>query len=73
MKKLKVKVIKKGAAEASSERKIQQPTKARDAARDAVKTVTNWVNDFQSRKREETYIAFEKLFAQGPQASEGKA
>ncbi len=71
MKDRKVKIIKKAAFEASAEKSIKQPTKARDAARDAVKTVSAWVSDFQSRKSEETYIAFEKLFVQTPRTSEG--
>lgn len=71
MKDRKVKVIKKAAVKASGEKNIKQPTKARDAARDAVKTVSAWVSDFQSRKSEETYIAFEKLFVQTPRTSEG--
>jgi molybdopterin-guanine dinucleotide biosynthesis protein len=70
MKDRKVKVIKKAAVKASTDKNTKQPTKARDAARDAVKTVSAWVSDFQSRKSEETYIAFEKLFAQTPRASE---
>ncbi len=36
---------------------------AKSAARDAVATVTGWVNEFQQKRREETKEAFKILFA----------
>ena len=39
-------------------------------AREMVSTVSNWVNDFQQRKRVETRQAFENLFSAQPKASE---
>jgi hypothetical protein len=41
----------------------------RNAARQVVSNVTNWVNDLQARKRDETKIAIEKFFNQ-PRPSE---
>jgi hypothetical protein len=35
-----------------------------------VSNVTNWVTDFQARKREETKAAIETFFVKKPQASE---
>ena len=68
--KLKVKVIKRGeVAKAAKPVKTEAPSK-RAAARDMVSTVSNWVNDFQSRKRDETKIALEQLFAQRQQPNE---
>jgi hypothetical protein len=63
---MKVKVIKKG--EIKSE--VRPVVKAkRNAARQVVSNVTNWVNDLQARKRDETKIAIEKFFNQ-PRPSE---
>lgn len=63
----KVKVIKKG--EIKKPVKVETKSK-RVAAREMVSTVTSWVSDFQGRKRDETKIAIEKLFATTPQTSE---
>ncbi len=67
--KAKVKVIKK------SELKMVEsaPTiekKPTQAAREMVANVTNWVNDFQQRRREETKSAIEKFFSAQPQTGE---
>ncbi|HTK27818.1 MAG TPA: hypothetical protein VL327_14735 [Pyrinomonadaceae bacterium] len=69
LKKMNVKVIKK------DDRKAVQPAvKARDkskqTAREMVSTVSNWVNDFQQRKRDETKTAIEKFFVPNPRPSE---
>ncbi len=42
----------------------------REAAREVVSTVSNWVNDFQSRKRDETKAAIEKFLTPNPSPSE---
>lgn len=68
--KLKVKVIKKGTLKAANQPIKADARRKRDAARDMVTNVTNWVSDFQSRKKEETLLAFEKLFVQQPQPNE---
>ncbi|CAN5572446.1 hypothetical protein BH20ACI4_BH20ACI4_34450 [soil metagenome] len=66
----KVKVIKKGALKISKPAvKIEKKSK-HEAAREMVSTVSNWVNDFQQRRRFETKQAFENLFSQSPKASE---
>lgn len=67
--KAKIKVIKKGAVKivetpAASEKKSTQI-----AAREMVSTVTNWVSDFQEKRREETKQALDFLFQNTPQAN----
>jgi uncharacterized membrane-anchored protein len=63
----KIKVIKKG-TQAVAEKRIVENSK-KETARQMVSNVTNWVSDFQLRRREETKQAIEKLFAQQPQPS----
>lgn len=65
----KIKVIKRNSISAP-----EKPVKAefktkRQAAREAVSTVTNWVSEFQFRKRNETKAAIEKFLVK-PQPSE---
>lgn len=68
--KLKIKVIKKDEIKAPAPSvKIQNRTK-REAARDVVSTVSNWVTDFQIRKRDETKAAIEKFLTPNPRPSE---
>lgn len=67
--KAKIKVIKKDAVKTVetsvfAEKKIKQA-----AAREMVSTVSNWVSDFQQRRREETRSALETLFQNSPQTS----
>ena len=66
---LKVKVIKKDAVKASVKVVEEKKTK-RAAAREMVSTVSSWVSDFQSRKRDETKLAIENFFATQPQTVE---
>jgi hypothetical protein len=42
---------------------------AREAARDMVGTVTNWVNEFQQRRRNETTTAL-RMLSKTPRSSE---
>lgn len=67
----KIKVIKKG--ELTNNIQTEKPAviekKSTQAAREMVSTVTNWVTEFQQRRREETKQAFEKLLAPNPQAT----
>ena len=65
--KAKIKVIKKGTQAVVAPKVVKNSTKV--AAREMVSNVTNWVTDFQQRRREETKQAIEKLFAQQPQPS----
>ena len=64
---MKIKVIKKDAIKRTQ--KVETKPK-RAAAREMVSTVTNWVSDFQSRKRDETKTAIEKFFSVQPQPNE---
>jgi len=69
LKKMNVKVIKK------NDKKVVQPAvktrdKSKQTAREMVSTVTNWVSDFQQRKRDETKTAIEKFFVPNPRPSE---
>lgn len=68
--KMKIKVIKKvDAMKADTE--VRTPKVSKKApAREMVSTVTNWVNDFQNRKREETKMAIERFFSSTPRPSE---
>ncbi|MEZ5426195.1 MAG: hypothetical protein R2747_08025 [Pyrinomonadaceae bacterium] len=67
--KAKIKIIKK-----SEVKKVKNPVKVKKnskqaAAREMVSTVSNWVSDFQNRKREETKKALETFFSKQPQTS----
>mgnify|MGYP006352184329 CR=1 FL=1 len=69
--KMKIKVIKKSeltntAVVKKSAVKEKKPTQA---AREMVSNVTNWVTEFQQRRREETKQAFEKFLAPRPQTN----
>ncbi|MGI9034769.1 MAG: hypothetical protein ACR2GD_01905 [Pyrinomonadaceae bacterium] len=60
----KIKVIKKGTKISSAElpeNKEAEKKTAQQTAREIVSTVTNWVGEFQQKRREETKQAFEKL------------
>ena len=48
--------------------KVQRNT-ARETARDMVDTVTNWVNEFQQRRRNETTNAL-RILSKTPRGSE---
>lgn len=68
--KAKIKVIKKGelrAAEKAVKPAVVEKNSKKAAAREMVSTVTNWVSDFQQRKREETRQAIDAFFATQPQ------
>ena len=64
--KSKVKVIKKSELKTTEPAKTEPAVSKKAAARDMVETVTSWVSDFQQRKRMETTVAFEALFAPQP-------
>jgi phenylpyruvate tautomerase PptA (4-oxalocrotonate tautomerase family) len=65
----KVKVIKKGTQQAVTTVVKVQKNAAKAASREVVANVTNWVNEFQQRRRDETRIAIEQLFGQQPQTN----
>ncbi len=66
--KAKIKVIKKGEAKVV-EAPVRTEIKKNQAAREMVSTVSNWVNDFQQRRRVETKQAIENFFSNTPQTS----
>ena len=65
---MKIKVIKRGEIKAPVVKTLKKSKRA--SARDMVSNVTNWVNDLQARKRDETKVAIEKFFNNSPQPSE---
>ena len=67
--KMKVKVIKKTDVKPAEPRPSLVKKSKQRAARQVVSTVTNWVSDFQHRKRDETKLAIEQLFS-SPRPSE---
>lgn len=63
----KIKVIKKG-SQPIVQKKVEKKS-TQETARQMVSNVTNWVTDFQQRRRDETKQAIENLFAKQPQTS----
>jgi len=68
--KAKIKVIKKNEVKVAQEPQKVETQPKREAARAVVCTVTNWVSDFQTRKRDETKAAFERFLTPNPRPSE---
>ena len=66
--KAKIKVIKKGEIKLA-EKPVVVEKKPNQAAREMVSTVSNWVNEFQQRRRDETKQAIEKFFPSQPQTN----
>ena len=60
-----IRIVKKG------EKQVVRPAaaKAKNTARDMVDTVTNWVNEFQQRRRAETTNAL-RILSKTPRGSE---
>lgn len=67
--KAKIKVIKKGSVKNEEAPVTIEKKKSQAAAREMVSTVSNWVSDFQQKRREETRQALETLFKNNPQAT----
>jgi uncharacterized membrane-anchored protein len=67
--KAKIKVIKKGEAKEVVEAPVKIEIKKNQAAREMVSTVTNWVSEFQQRRRDETKQAIENFFTNQPQTN----
>jgi hypothetical protein len=72
-KKTPIKIIKRN--ERNRQEKAGEPIKstregAHETARDMVATVTNWVNEFQQKRRAETSQALKTLFPETPRTSE---
>ena len=68
MNKGKIKIVKKTQAVSPTPRAARGAS--REAARQMVATVTDWVSDLKTRKSEETKAAIELLFAAGGRPSE---
>ena len=62
-----IRIIKKGANNRPSPK--PKVNTAREAARDMVDTVTNWVSEFQKKRRNETASAL-RLLSKAPRGSE---
>jgi hypothetical protein len=72
-KKAPIKIIKRNErsrVEESGEEKVTPKKSAQESARDMVNTVSNWVNEFQQKRRAETSKAIKTLFPEPPQPSE---
>jgi hypothetical protein len=72
-KKAPIKIIKRNErsrAEGSGQTETVNKKSAQVAAREMVSTVSNWVNEFQQKRRAETTKAIKTLFPEPPQPSE---
>ena len=71
-KKTPIKIIKRAERNRSENSKKEKSTResAQATARDMVATVSNWVNEFQQKRRIETKQAIKTLFPEPPQPSE---
>lgn len=72
-KKAPIKIIKRNErsrVEESAEEKVTSKKSAQESAREMVSTVSNWVNEFQQKRRAETSKAIKTLFPEPPQPSE---
>ena len=71
-KKAPIKIIKRDERNRTKENKKDKTTResAQETAREMVATVTNWVSEFQQKRRTETKQAFKTLFHEPPQPSE---
>jgi len=67
--KKRIKIIKKSERN-RQETKVPKNSGAREAAREMVQTVTNWVNELQQNKRAETADALKMLLPEPPRPSE---
>lgn len=67
--KAKIKVIKKSEIKTVEAPVKQEKVTKQQAAREMVSTVSNWVNDFQQRRRFETKQAIEKFLSNKPQTT----
>jgi hypothetical protein len=67
-----IKVIKReerNRQETKAEAPVNPKRSAQETARDMVATVSNWVNEFQQKRRTETKQAIKSLFPEPPQPS----
>jgi hypothetical protein len=64
-----IRIIKKGDLN-RQQKPAEKATPARETARDMVQTVTNWVNELQQKRRNETAKAIKTLLPSTPRPSE---
>jgi hypothetical protein len=64
-----IRVIKKGDLK-RQQKPVAKAVPARETARDMVQTVTNWVNELQQKRRNETTKAIKTLLTNTPRPSE---
>lgn len=72
-KKAPIKIIKRNErsrVEESGKSETVNKKSTQEAAREMVSTVSNWVNEFQQKRRAETSKAIKTLFPDPPQPSE---
>ena len=67
--KMKVKIVKKG-EKGGTAKKLSSAKAARNAAREMVSNVGDWVSEFKTRRADESRNAFEKFFSTQPRPSE---
>lgn len=65
--KTRVRIVKKG-EKISRQKSANRKNSARETARDMVQTVTNWVTEFQQKRRSDTATAL-KLLSETPPAT----
>lgn len=65
----KIKVIKKKERDTAESKVVVAKSSKQQSAREMVSTVSNWVSDFQNRKRKETKVALETFLTKQPQTS----
>jgi len=68
-KKTPIKIIKRDERN-KPEKSTEASKTTRETAHDMVATVSNWVNEFQQKRRAETSQALKTLFPETPRASE---
>ena len=64
-----IKVIKRGEKQLKTAVRAAKNKTAQSTAREMVATVTDWVAEFQEKRREETQEALHHLFPQAPKPS----
>ena len=64
-----IRIVKKGEKQVRPAAAKAKTNTARETARDMVDTVTNWVNEFQQRRRAETTNAL-RILSKTPRGSE---
>jgi hypothetical protein len=64
-----IRIVKKGEKQVVRPAATKAKNTARETARDMVDTVTNWVNEFQQRRRAETTNAL-RILSKTPRGSE---